>query len=137
MRCAIYTRKSVDEGLDTAFTTLDNQRDYCAKYIASQAGEGWAELPAQYDDGGWSGGNLKRPALTQLRADIEAGLVDVVVVYKIDRLSRSLRDFANLVAEFESRKVTFVSVTNHSTRALPWVASRSTCCCLSPSSNGS
>lgn len=111
MRCAIYTRKSVDEGLDAAFTTLDNQRDYCAKYIASQAGEGWTELPAHYDDGGWTGGNLKRPALTQLRADIAAGLVDVVVVYKIDRLSRSLRDFANLVAEFEALKVTFVSVT--------------------------
>lgn len=111
MRCAIYTRKSVDEGMDAAFTTLENQRDYCAKYIASQAGEGWIELPARYDDGGWSGGNLKRPALTQLRTDIEAGLVDIIVVYKIDRLSRSLRDFANLVAEFETRKVTFVSVT--------------------------
>jgi DNA invertase Pin-like site-specific DNA recombinase len=97
--------------LDAAFTTLDNQRDYCSKYIASQAGEGWIKRPAHYDDGGWSGGNLKRPALTQLRADIETGLVDIVVVYKIDRLSRSLRDFANLVAEFEARKVTFVSVT--------------------------
>ncbi|TAM94877.1 MAG: recombinase family protein [Rhizobiaceae bacterium] len=111
MRCAIYTRKSVDEGLDAAFTTLDNQREYCSAYIASQAGEGWTELPQHYDDGGWSGGNLKRPALTQLRADIEAGMLDIVVVYKIDRLSRSLRDFANLVAEFEARKVTFVSVT--------------------------
>ncbi|MGB3417893.1 MAG: recombinase family protein [Mesorhizobium sp.] len=111
MRCAIYTRKSVDEGLDAAFTTLDNQRDYCSAYIASQAGEGWIELPTHYDDGGWSGGNLKRPALTLLRSDIEAGLIDVVVVYKIDRLSRSLRDFANLVAEFEASKVTFVSVT--------------------------
>ena len=111
MRCAIYTRKSVDEGLDAAFTTLDNQREYCSAYITSQGGNGWQELPQHYDDGGWSGGNLNRPALTQLRADIDARLVDVVVVYKIDRLSRSLRDFANLVAEFEARKVTFVSVT--------------------------
>lgn len=111
MRCAIYTRKSVDEGLDAAFTTLDNQREYCSAYIASQGGSGWQELPQHYDDGGWSGGNLKRPALTQLRADITAGLVDIVVVYKIDRLSRSLRDFANLVAEFEACHVTFVAVT--------------------------
>lgn len=111
MRCAIYTRKSSAEGLDAAFTSLDNQRDYCAAYIASQAGEGWTELPARYDDGGFSGGSLKRPALTQLRADIAAGGVDVIVVHKIDRLSRSLRDFANLVAELEARGVTFVSVT--------------------------
>lgn len=111
MRCAIYTRKSHDEGLDAAFTSLDNQRDYCAAYIASQGGQGWTDLPDRYDDGGFSGGSLKRPALTQLRADIAAGRVDVVVVYKIDRLSRSLRDFANLVAEFEARSVTFVSVT--------------------------
>lgn len=111
MRCAIYTRKSSAEGLDREFTSLDNQREYCSAYIKSQAGEGWNELPAFYDDGGFSGGDLKRPALTRLRADIAAGCVDIVVVYKIDRLSRSLRDFANLVAEFEARGVTFVSVT--------------------------
>jgi DNA invertase Pin-like site-specific DNA recombinase len=111
LRCAIYTRKSVDEGLDAAFTTLDNQREYCSSYIASQGGHGWIELSDRYDDGGFSGGNLNRPALARLRADIAAGKVDVVVVYKIDRLSRSLRDFANLVAEFEAHDVTFVSVT--------------------------
>ena len=110
-RCAIYTRKSTAEGLDGEFTSLDNQRDYCAAFLASQAGEGWSELPGRYDDGGFSGGTLKRPGLARLRADIVAGLVDVVVVYKIDRLSRSLRDFANLVAEFERAGVTFVSVT--------------------------
>lgn len=111
MRCAVYTRKSVDEGLDREFTTLDNQRAFCASYIDSQGGQGWTMLSDHYDDGGYSGGSLRRPALTQLRADIEAGKIDVVVVYKIDRLSRSLRDFANLVAEFETRGVTFVSVT--------------------------
>ena len=111
IRCAIYTRKSSSEGLDGEYTSLDNQRDYCANYIASQRGEGWTELPTRYDDGGFSGGNLNRPAMKQLRSDIAAGLIDVVVVYKIDRLSRSLRDFANLVAEFEQRNVTFVSVT--------------------------
>jgi len=111
MRCAIYTRKSSAEGLDGEFTSLDNQRQYCAAYIASQAGNGWRELPTRYDDGGYSGANMKRPALSQLRRDIEDGLVDVVIVYKIDRLSRSLRDFSNLVSEFEDRGVTFVSVT--------------------------
>lgn len=111
MRCAIYTRKSSAEGLDAEFTSLDNQREYCSAYISSQRGEGWEELPARYDDGGFSGGNLNRPALSQLRADIADGRVGMVVVYKIDRLSRSLRDFANLVAEFESHRVTFVSVT--------------------------
>lgn len=111
MRCAIYTRKSSMEGLDAEFTSLDNQREYCSAYIKSQAGEGWRELPELYNDGGFSGGNLKRPALAALRCEIAARRVDVVVVYKIDRLSRSLRDFANLVAEFEMSGVTFVSVT--------------------------
>ena len=111
MRCAIYTRKSSAEGLEAEFTSLDNQREYCSAYISSQRGEGWEELPQRYDDGGFSGGNLKRPALEQLRADIAAGHIDMVVVYKIDRLSRSLRDFANLVAEFEVCGVAFVSVT--------------------------
>ena len=111
MRCALYTRKSTDERLDAEYSSLDNQRAYCAAYVASQGGEGWAALDTAYDDGGYSGGNLKRPALTRLRADIAAGLIDIVVVYKIDRLSRSLRDFINLVGEFEARGVTFVSVT--------------------------
>jgi DNA invertase Pin-like site-specific DNA recombinase len=111
VRCAIYTRKSADERDVKDFSTLDNQRSYCSAFIASQGGQGWAEIPERYDDGGWSGGNLKRPALTQLRADVAAGKVDTVIVYKIDRLSRSLRDFANLIAEFEDSGATFVSVT--------------------------
>lgn len=111
MRCAIYTRKSAEERAGNEFGSLDNQRAYCAAYIASQGGQGWAELPGRYDDGGFSGGSLQRPALDRLRADVAGGLVDIVVVYKIDRLSRSLRDFCNLVAEFEARGATFVSVT--------------------------
>lgn len=111
IRCAIYTRKSSDERLDAEYSSLDNQRAYCAAYIASQGGNGWVELVEQYDDGGWSGGNLKRPALARLRADIAAGKLDMVVVYKIDRLSRSLKDFVNLVEEFEAAGTAFVSVT--------------------------
>src|SRR5690606_3510340 len=110
-RCAIYTRKSSDERLDVEYSSLDNQRAYCSAYVASQGGQGWLELPRHYDDGGYSGGHLKRPSLKQLRADIAAGLIDMVVVYKIDRLSRSLRDFANLIAEFERYGTNFVSVT--------------------------
>jgi len=119
VRCAIYTRKSSAEGLDAEFSSLHAQRSYCASYIGSQGGEGWTELPDRYDDGGFSGGSLRRPALTRLREHIEAGLVDVVVVYKIDRLSRSLRDFVNLVAEFEQRGVTFVAVTQSFNTATP------------------
>lgn len=111
MRCAIYTRKSVDERAIRELSSLDNQRDYCSAFIASQGGNGWTELPDRYDDSGWSGGTLDRPALARLRADIAARKVDTVIVYKIDRLSRSLRDFANLVAEFERCGTTFVSVT--------------------------
>ncbi|MGI4764380.1 MAG: recombinase family protein [Janthinobacterium lividum] len=110
-RCAIYTRKSSYEKADAQFTSLQNQREYCAAFIAAQAGEGWVESPDTFDDGGFSGGSLVRPSLTRLRAAIAAGSIDTVIVYKIDRLSRSLRDFANLVAEFEARGVTFVSVT--------------------------
>ncbi|MGF6227811.1 site-specific DNA recombinase [Inquilinus ginsengisoli] len=111
MRCAIYTRKSADEATEVQFSTLEAQRELCESYIASQAGEGWLALTARYDDGGYSGGNLNRPALQQLLADVAAHRIDVVVVYKIDRLSRSLRDFVNLVALFESHGVTFVAVT--------------------------
>ena len=110
-RCAIYTRKSTDEGLDKEFNTLDAQRDACVAYIASQRHEGWIEVPDYYDDGGYSGGTLERPALKRLLADIEAGKVDVVVVYKIDRLSRALMDFAKLVEVFDAHGTTFVSVT--------------------------
>jgi len=110
-RCAIYTRKSSDERREAGFTTLQNQREYCAAYILSQSGEGWVELPDHFDDGGCSGRTLIRPALKQLRAEIAARRVDVIVVYKIDRLSRSLRDFTNLLVEFDAAGVTFVSVT--------------------------
>ena len=111
LRCAVYTRKSTDEGLDKEFNTLDAQRDACEAYIASQRAEGWVLVRDRYDDGGFSGGTLERPALKRLLADIEAGLIDVIVVYKIDRLSRSLMDFAKLVETFEVHRVTFVSVT--------------------------
>jgi len=111
VRCAIYTRKSSEEGLDMEFNSLDAQRESCEAYVASQKAEGWLPVPDHYDDGGFSGGNLERPALKRLLADIESGLVDVVVVYKIDRLSRSLMDFAKLVEVFDRNAVTFVSVT--------------------------
>lgn len=111
LRCAVYTRKSTDEGLEKEFNSLDAQREACEAYIASQRSEGWVLVHDRYDDGGVSGGTLDRPALKRLLADIEAGLVDVVVVYKIDRLSRSLMDFATLVQAFDEHDVTFVSVT--------------------------
>ena len=111
LRCAIYTRKITEEGLDQAFNSLDAQRDSCEAYVVSQRAEGWILVPDRYDDGGFSGSNLDRPALRRLLADIEAGRVDVVVVYKIDRLSRALMDFAKLVEVFDQHSVTFVSVT--------------------------
>ena len=111
VRCAIYTRKSSEEGLEQGFNSLDAQREACAAYILSQASEGWSALPALYDDGGISGGTLDRPALKRLITDIEAGMIDIVVVYKVDRLSRSLFDFAKLVETFDKAKVSFVSIT--------------------------
>jgi DNA invertase Pin-like site-specific DNA recombinase len=111
LRCAVYTRKSTEEGLEMEFNSLDAQREACEAYIASQRAEGWLLVPDRYDDGGFSGGTLERPALKRLTADIEARLVDVIVVYKIDRLSRSLMDFARLVEVFDRNAATFVSVT--------------------------
>ncbi len=111
LRCAVYTRKSSEEGLDMEFNSLDAQREACEAYIASQRAEGWVLVHDRYDDGGGSGGTLERPALKRLLADIAAGLVDVVVVYKIDRLSRALMDFSKLVEVFDAKNVTFVSVT--------------------------
>jgi site-specific DNA recombinase len=111
MRCAIYTRKSSEEGLDMDFNSLDAQRESCEAYVASQKAEGWALVADNYDDGGFSGGTLERPALKRLLADVKARKVDVIVVYKIDRLSRSMLDFLNLVELFENHGVTFVSVT--------------------------
>jgi site-specific DNA recombinase len=111
LRCAVYTRKSTDEGLDMEFNSLDAQREAGEAYVLSQKAEGWVLVRDRYDDGGFSGGTLERPALKRLRADIEAKRVDIVVVYKIDRLSRSLMDFARLVEVFERNNVTFVSIT--------------------------
>jgi DNA invertase Pin-like site-specific DNA recombinase len=111
LRCAVYTRKSSEEGLEQEFNSLHAQREACEAFIASQRSEGWVLVRDQYDDGGISGGTLDRPGLKRLLADIEDGLVDVVVVYKIDRLSRSLADFARLVEVFDRNGVTFVSVT--------------------------
>ena len=110
-RCAVYTRKSTEEGLEMEFNSLDAQRESCEAYIASQRAEGWVLVHDRYDDGGFSGGTLERPALRRLLSDIEAGLIDVVVVYKIDRLSRALLDFSRLVEVFDRHEVTFVSVT--------------------------
>jgi site-specific DNA recombinase len=111
LRCAVYTRKSSEDGLEMEFNSLDAQREACEAYIASQRGEGWVQVTDRYDDGGVSGGTLDRPALKRLLDDIEAGRIDIVVVYKIDRLSRSMSDFLKLVESFERHGVTFVSVT--------------------------
>ena len=110
-RCALYTRKSSEEGLEQGFNSLDAQREACAAYVKSQASEGWREIGTLYDDGGFSGGSVERPALQRLLVDIASGKVDVVVVYKIDRLSRALADFARMVELFDRHDVSFVSVT--------------------------
>ena len=111
IRCAIYTRKSAEEGLEQEFNSLDAQREACAAYIASHKAEGWVLLPTVYEDAGISGGTLERPGLQRLLADIDAGLVDQIVVYKVDRLTRSLSDFAKLVERLEAAGAVFVSVT--------------------------
>src|SRR5216684_8368474 len=111
VRCAIYTRKSTEEGLDQEFNSLQAQRESAEAYITSQKEAGWKLVPNRYDDGGFSGGNLDRPALRRLLDDVEARRVDCVLVYKVDRLSRSLLDFARLIDRFDQRSVTFVSVT--------------------------
>src|SRR4030081_3354564 len=111
LRCAVYARKSSEEGLDMEFNSLDAQREACEAYVTSQKAEGWLLVPDRYDDGGFSGGTLDRPALQRLLADIEAKRIDTVVVYKIDRLSRSLMDFAKLVEVFDNNGVTFVRIT--------------------------
>ena len=104
IRCAIYTRKSAEEGLEQEFNSLDAQREACAAYVASQKAEGWVLLPTVYEDAGLSGGTLERPGLQRLLADIDAGLVDQIVVYKVDRLTRSLSDFAKLVERLEAAR---------------------------------
>ncbi len=110
-RCAIYTRKSSEEGLEQDFNSLDAQRESCEAFILSQKHEGWIALTEMYDDGGVSGATMERPALKRLLSDIEAGRIDTVVVYKVDRLTRSLGDFAKIVEVFDERGVSFVSVT--------------------------
>ncbi|MBF0141626.1 MAG: recombinase family protein, partial [Magnetococcales bacterium] len=111
IRCAVYTRKSNEEGLDVQFNTLDAQRESCEAYIASQKAEGWFLVADRYDDGGFSGGNLDRPALKRLMADVAAGKINQIVLYKLDRLTRSLMDFTKLVETFDKHNVTFASVT--------------------------
>jgi DNA invertase Pin-like site-specific DNA recombinase len=111
VRCAIYTRKSSEEGLEQSFNSLHAQREACEAYVLSQKHEGWQVLAAKYDDGGFSGGNMDRPGLKKLLTDIESGKVDTVVVYKVDRLTRSLADFAKIVETFDAKGVSFVSVT--------------------------
>src|SRR3989338_5762632 len=111
VNCAIYTRKSTTEGLDQDFTSLDNQRESAENYIASQKHEGWIALPDCYDDGGFTGANIERPALQKLLNDIKEGKINCVVVYKVDRLSRSLLDFSQLLEFFEKNNIAFVSVT--------------------------
>ena len=110
-RCAIYTRKSSDEGLEQEFNSLDAQREACEAYIVSQRHAGWIALPDMYDDGGLSGGTMERPALQRLLADIKAGKVQIIVVYKVDRLTRSLADFAKIVDVLDAHGASFVSVT--------------------------
>jgi site-specific DNA recombinase len=110
-RCAIYTRKSSEEGLEQDFNSLHAQREACEAYITSQRHEGWSLVPTHYDDGGYSGGSMDRPGLVALMADVDAGRIDIVVVYKVDRLTRSLADFAKIVERFDARGISFVSVT--------------------------
>ena len=111
VRCAVYTRKSSEEGLEQAFNSLDAQREACEAYIVSQRHEGWTLVKTAYDDGGFSGGSMERPALRRLMADIEGGRIDVIVVYKVDRLTRALSDFARIVETLDNRGASFVSVT--------------------------
>ncbi len=111
LKCAVYTRKSTEDGLEQDFNSLDAQREACEAYILSQCGEGWSLVPTAYDDGGLSGGTIERPALQQLLADVEAGSVDIIVVYKVDRLTRSLADFAKIVELLDEKNASFVSVT--------------------------
>ena len=113
IRCAIYTRKSTEEGLEQEFNSLQAQREACESYIKSQKHENWQLLPTEYDDGGYSGGNMERPALKRLLLDVKGGLVDIIVVYKIDRLTRSLMDFSKIVEVLDKHNASFVSITQH------------------------
>jgi site-specific DNA recombinase len=111
LRCAIYTRKSTEEGLEQEFNSLDAQREAAEAFVQSQRREGWIALPERYDDGGFTGANMDRPALARLLHEVETGELDCVVVYKVDRLSRSLLDFTRMLSTFEKHQVSFVAVT--------------------------
>jgi site-specific DNA recombinase len=126
VRCVIYTRKSTEEGLDRDFNSLDAQREAAEAYIKSQRHLGWTLIPYRYDDGGFSGGTLERPALQKLLSDLEAKRFDCVVVYKVDRLSRSLLDFARLIDRFDQQSISFVSVS-HSCQFAPYVVHGHAC----------
>ena len=127
IRCAIYTRKSAEEGLEQDFNSLDAQREACAAYVASQKAEGWVLLPTVYEDAGLSGGTLERPGLQRLLDDIDAGLVEQIVVYKVDRLTRCLADFAKLVERLEAAGAVFVSVTQSCAKTRPSRHRRKNC----------
>ena len=135
IRCAVYTRKSSEEGLEQDFNSLDAQHAACSAYITSQASEGWSRVGSRYEDGGISGGTLQRPGLQRLLDDIRSGLIDIVVVYKVDRLTRSLLDFSKLVETFDQAGVSFVSVISRSTPPTAWAGSPSTCGGRSPRLN--
>ncbi|MBO5446137.1 recombinase family protein [bacterium] len=113
IRCAIYTRKSTEEGLELNFNSLDAQREACESYIKSQAHEGWVLVKKQYNDGGYSGGTMERPAFKELLEDIKNNKIDIVVVYKVDRLTRSLMDFSKIIEIFDQHNASFVSITQH------------------------
>jgi len=134
-RCAIYTRKSTEHNLDLEFNSLDAQREASEAYIKSQAHEGWRLIPDHYDDGGLSGASLDRPALQNLLTDVRAGKITVVVVYKVDRLTRSLADFAKLVELFDQYGVSFVSITQSFNTTSSWAGSPSMCFSPLPSSS--
>ena len=113
IRCAIYTRKSSEEGLEQGFNSLDAQREACEAYIKSQVHEGWVLIEKQYNDGGYSGGTMNRPAFKELMEDIKQDKIDIIVVYKVDRLTRSIMDFAKIIEVFDSHETSFVSITQH------------------------
>jgi site-specific DNA recombinase len=122
VRCAVYTRVSTEYGLDQEFNSLDAQHEAAEAYVRSQAHDGWTLIRTRYDDGGYSGGSTERPALQRLLADIRDHRIDIVVVYKVDRLTRSLADFAKLVELFDQHSVSFVSVTQQFNTTTPWAA---------------
>jgi DNA invertase Pin-like site-specific DNA recombinase len=134
-RCAIYTRKSTEHNLDLEFNSLDAQREACEAYIKSQAHEGWRLVGDRYDDGAFSGASLDRPALQNLLADVRANKIDIILVYKVDRLTRSLADFAKLIELFDQHAVSFVSVTQSFNTTSSMGRLTLNCCCHLPNSN--